>query len=136
MQSVESLFCLEFHDKIICWILLILIILIKGHLHQFYFFLNGLFYFQFELLLNSFFNLEIYIFFLLHIFSLLFLFYFHYCCLLISYMFLLLIRKTLSWFVHLIHLSLIQLLSTYRLWFVLFKFEVSNLVSTFSAISF
>ena len=61
------------------------------------------------------------------------------CCLLNNYISLLLIHEILSWFVHLIYLSVVQLLF---LFFTLgnglsmSKFDMSNLVSTSSAISF
>ena len=66
-------------------------------------------------------------------------FIFIFCCLLNNYMSLLLIHEILSWFVHLIYLSVVQLLF---LFFTLSnglsmsKFDMSNLVSTSSAISF
>ena len=53
-------------------------------LHQFSLFLNSLFFSLFELLLNSFYNFEIKVFFLWHTLLCLLLFYDH-CCLLNSY---------------------------------------------------
>ena len=66
-------------------------------------------------------------------------FYLYHCCLLNNYMSLLLIHEILSWFVHLIYLSVVQL---FFLFFTLgnglsmSKFDMSNLVSTSFAISF
>ena len=51
-----------------------------------------------ELLLNSFYNLLISVFFLWHTFLSFFFFYLHHCCLLNSYVFSLLIQQILSWF--------------------------------------
>ena len=73
-----------------------------------FFFLNSLFFYLFKLLLNSFCNLW-YISFLFMTFLCLLHSYLHHCCLMNSYMFSLLIQEILSWFVRIIHLSLVQL---------------------------
>ena len=97
----------------LCWFVVLyefLKIFLKTICFNFIFLTNGLFYFQFGILLNSFYNLQILLFFLWNIFLCLLLFCLHRCCLLGSYMFFLLIRQILAWFVHLNHFLLIQLL--------------------------
>ena len=102
---------------------------------------NGIFFFysQFQLLLNSSYNLEIQVIFLWYTFLCLLLFNLHHCWFLNSSVFVLLIQQILSRFFHLIHLSLVQLLF---LFFPLDNdlpnslFETSNFISAFSVISF
>ena len=66
------------------------------------FVINSLFCFQFDLLLNSVYNLQVYVFFLQHTFLSLWLFYLHRCYLLNRYIFLLSTQKIFSLFDHLI----------------------------------
>ena len=78
-------------------------------------FLDCLFHFQVDLLLNNVYNLQIQDFVLWHTFLWPLLFCFYFCCLLNSYMFLVSMRQILSLFSHIIHLSLIQLLFYFSL---------------------
>ena len=101
-----------------------------------FFFVKQFVFPLFELLLNSFYNLQIKFFFSWYTFLCLFLFRLHHCCLLNSYMILVLIQKILLWLVQLIHLALIPLLSFSIVNPLLIsKFEVSNRISISFAIS-
>ena len=73
-------------------------------------FLHLLFCSQIELLLSNFYNLEMYVFFLSNTLLRLLRLYIYHCCILNKYIFLILIQQILIWFVHLIYISLIQLL--------------------------
>ena len=85
----------------------------------------NLFYYQVALLLNRFYNFQI---FGAHFCS--FFFNLHYCHLLSSYKLLPLMQENWSWFFHLIHLSLIQLLfyfsfSQWSIWLIIWGIKSS-----------
>ena len=95
-------------------------------------FLNFLFYYQVKLLLNCFYNFQIYVFYLWYNFLCLLFFHLRCCHLLSSYNFLLLIEQFIIFLPNSSFINPITFLS-FRQWSS--WFEVSNLVSTSSAIS-
>ena len=105
--------CISNINLLFLWILYVFYCNNWNYLYQFdFFYQDGLFYFQVELLLNSLYNFQV--FFLWHTFLCILLFYllYHYHLLKDSTFFLL-IQQMLSWFFHLIHLLLIQWLCSY-----------------------